>query len=73
MRKSRDELAQDVFSMRAAMPLWRQRLPSENDLIAVYRDNAHRVLSWAGEEDREWVRTQLNGLMPSRPLLPPEH
>ncbi|HEY0504168.1 MAG TPA: hypothetical protein VGD42_11815 [Lysobacter sp.] len=70
MHKSRDELAQDVFAMRASMPLWRKTLRSEDDLLAVYHENASRVLSWAHDEDREWVRAQLNAIVPSQPLVP---
>ncbi|GAA5080826.1 hypothetical protein [Lysobacter panacisoli] len=70
MQKSRNELASDLFAMRASMPLWRKSL-SEDELMSVYHDQAHRVLSWAGEEDRQWVTTQLNALVPSKALVRP--
>lgn len=56
--------------MRSSLPLWRKALAGESDLVEVYRQSATRVLSWAGDEDRDWVRNQLNSVMQSHPLVP---
>lgn len=65
MRKSRTELASDLFTLRASIPLWRKTLGGDDDLLSVYDEHSRRVLSWTADEDREWVTAQLDDLMQS--------
>ena len=67
--KSRADLDAELFALHASLPLWRDRVSSDDDLLATYSSLFERVLDTTAPPDRDYAIEHLNEIAASAGLV----